>query len=200
MPDGSDWIVFESTGARMRLSGSNVVLEDHYLPRTVEISVNGRINNGPDPETYARVEVSNDGIPRLTELRFTSDDPDGPGIRQADLREVQVAALVEDLVAMYTIRIDRDPGGEARAAVTSLDDKPALLRFVGRMRSGRTARDITPELLTRVANVYRANIDRHPTKAVEHHFQVSQRMAAEYVSRARKRGLLPPTKRGKKNA
>ena len=68
------------------------------------------------------------------------------------------------------------------------------------MRAGRTSRDITPQLLERVAKVYRDNIDKYPTKAVQHHFQVSQRMAAEYVSRARKRGLLPPTKRGKKNA
>lgn len=163
--------------------------------------MNGAANNGPDPEVYARIEVTPTGMPRLAELRFVDEDPDGPGIRQTDLRDLQIATLVEDYMAMFTIRIERDEeGGEGREAVTGLDDLPGLTRFVGRMRAGKTSRGITPELLERVARVYRDNINGYPTKAVQSHFQVSQRMAAEYVSRARKRGLLPPTKRGKKNA
>lgn len=75
-------------------------------------------------------------------------------------------------------------------------DTVNMRRFVARV--GR--RDITPTLLDKVAQVYRDNIDGYPTKAVQHHFQVSQRTAAGYVSKARERGLLPPTKRGKKNA
>lgn len=198
MTESAEWIVTD-LGARLRASEEYVVLEDHWMPRVIEVSVNGAANDGPDPETYARVEVNDDGVPRLTELRFTSSDPDSPGIRQVDLRDVEVRAIVEDLVAGFTFRIEREEGAPARA-VTWYDDAAGHLRFVMRRRAGRTSRSITPELLERVAKVYRDNIAGHPTKAVEHHFQVSQRMAAEYVSRARKRGLLPPTKKGKKNA
>ena len=197
MTDGAGWMVDESLGARLRISEEPVVLEDHWIPRVLEILLEG----DGEPETYARVEVSESG-PKLVELRFSSVDPDSRGIRQADLRSVVVAAVVEDFVAGFTFRVQRDEAGGAEVQVP-VYGSPAYvdaLRFVGRMRAGRTSRDITPQLLERVAAVYRDNITGRPTKAVQHHFQVSQRMAAEYVSRARKRGLLPPTKRGKKQA
>ena len=197
MTDGAGWIVDESLGARLRISEEYVVLEDHWIPRVLEILLEG----DGEPETFARVEVNESG-PKLVELRFSSVDPDARGIRQADLRGVVVAAVVEDFVAGFTFRVQRDEAGGAEVLVPVVES-PAYadaLRFVGRMRAGRTSRDITPQLLERVAAVYRDNIAGRPTKAVEHHFQVSQRMAAEYVSRARKRGLLPPTKRGKKQA
>src|ERR1035437_3988093 len=196
MPNGAQWIEFESQMGRMRVSEEYVVLEDHWIPEVLELVVGGE----GDTEAYARVEVSESGS-RLVELRFTSDDPDGQGIRQADLRGVQVSALTEALVAGFTFRVDRDETGAAvvnRPYETKAYED--ALRFVGRLRSGRTSRDITPQLLERVAEVYRDNISANPNKAVEHHFQVGQRMAAEYVSRARKRGLLPPTKKGQKRA
>jgi transposase len=60
--------------------------------------------------------------------------------------------------------------------------------------------DITPALLEKVAGIYRANVHGAPIRAVEHHFQISQRMGVEYVSRARKAGLLPATVNGRKQA
>ena len=197
MPDGAQWIEFKSQAGRMRVSEEYVVLEDHWIPRVLELVVGGE----GDTEAYARVEVSESGS-RLVELRFTSDDPDGQGIRQADLRGVQVSALTEALVAGFTFRVDRDDSGAVTVQTPHPDTKTYedAQRFVGRLRSGRTSRDITPQLLAHVAKVYRDNISGHPNKAVEHHFQVGQRMAAEYVSRARKRGLLPPTKKGQKRA
>lgn len=204
MTDGTDWIVPNpEMAARLRISHEYVVLEDHWIPRTIELSANGAVNDGPDPEVYARVEVNDDGVPRLAELRMLSTDPHSQGVRQADLREFQVSSLVEDLLAAWTVRLDRDDEGNLAVGdlpFVGTDAYAQSLRLVGRLRSGRTSRDVTPELLQRVAAVYRKNIDGHPTKAVQYHFQVSQRMAAEYVSRARKRGLLPPTKKGKKNA
>lgn len=200
MPEGAEWIVGPDQAFRVRASDEYVVLHDYWLPRVIELSANGASNDGPDPETYARVEVNDDGIPRLVELRITVSDPDSAGIRQTDLREIEVRAVLEDLVAGFTFRIERGPDGEAVRAVTWHKDAAGHLRLVMQRRAGSTARDITPELLERVAKVYRDNIAKYPTKAVQHHFQVSQRMAAEYVSRARKRGLLPPTKKGKKNA
>ena len=197
MTTGTGWIASDSPIARVRISEEFVVLEDHWIPRVLEILLKG----DGEPETYARVEVSESG-PKLVELRFSSVDPDARGVRQADLRSVQVSAVLEELVAGFTFRVKRDAAGAA-AVLLPMVGSPEYadaLRFAGRTRAGRTSRDITPQLLERVATVYRANIAGRPTKAVEHNFQVSQRMAAEYVSRARKRGLLPPTKRGKKQA
>jgi len=191
----SDWFGGDAASFRVRVSSRFVVVHDHYMPSLIELI------STPDaePRIFAQVEVDESG-PSLREFAFTSHDPKSKGIRQADFRAIQVSALVEDLVALWTIRIDRDEDGNVVGPTNIYDDRPGLTRFVGQMRMGRTSRDITPQLLERVAEVYRENIAGHPTKAVEHHFQVSQRMAAEYVSRARKRGLLPPTKKGKKNA
>lgn len=190
------WQESADEGFAVQLSEEFVVLEDHWVPMVLRFKTTSQ-----EPQLYFEVFCpEHEGGPRLTEFAFVSRDPDSQGIRQADFREVQVSAIVEDFVAGFTVRIERDENGEAVKGVPGIDDLPGMTRFVGRMRAGRTSRNITPQLLERVATVYRDNIAGHPTKAVEHHFQVSQRMAAEYVSRARKRGLLPPTKRGKKNA
>lgn len=194
MPTGTGWIDAHPFGW-VRPSEEFVVLEDHWIAKVIEIET---ASDG-EPGIYARTEVDPSG-PKLVELRFLSTDPDATGIRQADLRSVQVSALLEELAALWTFRIERDENGEVVRAVPSAEDFTEHLRFIGRLRMGRTSREITPQLLERVAQVYRENITGRPTKAVEHHFQVSQRMAAEYVSRARKRGLLPPTKKGKKQA
>jgi hypothetical protein len=188
------WIDVPDQGVKMRRSVEYLVLEDHWVPRGLVL-----MTTSQEPQIYFEVLVGPSG-PRLIEFAFISRDDDSSGIRQADFREVLVSAIVEDFVAMWTFRMDRDDVGQIVRAATIYDDRAGLTRFVGRMRMSRTSRNITPQLLERVAKVYRENIGGHPTKAVEHHFQVSQRMAAEYVSRARQRGLLPPTKRGKKNA
>lgn len=194
-----EWIELHDMGVRVRARGGYRLLEDHLVPNIVEFSTLEDIAS--DPQQYARVEMSDSG-PRLTELRFYCVDPDSRGIRQTDLRNTEVSAIVEPLVGGFMMRLHIDETERAASLQPSTDDQAFLLatRFAQRLRAGKTARDITPQLLERVAKVYRDNIDRYPTKAVQHHFQVSQRMAAEYVSRARQKGFLPPTKRGKKRA
>jgi hypothetical protein len=73
-------------------------------------------------------------------------------------------------------------------------------KFVERQRLPRERRATTPEFLRSVAEVYRANIDGAPTKAVAAMFNVKDRMASTYVERARKKGYLPETKQGQKKA
>lgn len=73
-------------------------------------------------------------------------------------------------------------------------------KFVERQRRPRKYRVITDDFLKKVAEVYRENIDRAPTKAVARTFNVKDRMASTYVDRARKKGYLPPTKQGQKKA
>jgi hypothetical protein len=196
---------------RVRLYGPMVRLESHLVPARLEIKTGGE----GEPEIYARVEVDENGS-KLAELRFVSTDPDARGIRQSDLREIRVTALLEDFVAMFTLGhglfpylyMGTDAPAESietyglelySAGETDNGVEPSFLRVARGLRRGRK-RDITPALLEKVAEIYRANIHGAPTRAVEHHFQVSQRMGVEYVSRARKAGLLPATVKGRKQA
>jgi hypothetical protein len=196
MPLGTSWIVVEDRRFTMRTSGW-VTLEDYQVPHSIELTHEG----DGEPTIFLSIIVDENG-PRLLELRFTSTDPDARGIRQSDLRALQVSYFLEDVVASVTYRMERDSKGKvtAYAPLPGSSFHTDAMRVVGRVRAGRTSRHITPQLLERVAAVYRENIDGYPTKAVQHHFQISQRTAAEYVSRARRRGLLPPTKKGKKQA
>jgi hypothetical protein len=67
--------------------------------------------------------------------------------------------------------------------------------FAGRSRGA------TPGELQLVADVYRANIDGNPTRAVKEDLgYASDRTAARRVERARAAGLLPPTTPGKRKA
>lgn len=197
--DDPEWIEDRESGLRMRASGGYQLLEDHLVPNVIEMATIEDVV--ADPQWYARVVVGSVG-PRVLELRYYCSDPDSHGVRQSDLRATEVRLLTEDLVGLFMIGIEVDEEAREVRLAPSTDDETfvAARRFAGRLGAGRSSRDITPQLLERVATIYRDNIDGYPTKAVQHHFQVSQRMAAEYVSRARKRGLLPPTKRGKKNA
>lgn len=194
-----EWLDLPEFNARARVSEEYLLIEDHFIPCTLEMEDTEDVGG---PRRYFRVEIQEGGLPKLAELRLLDADPDSQGVRQADLREIEVAALVETFVAIFTMHIKRDDDGRPTVLSTSYGrgSMPEHVRFLGQKRMGRTTRDITPQLLERVAELYRNNIDRYPTKAVQHHFQVSQRTAAEYVSRARKRGLLPPTKKGKKQA
>lgn len=187
------WTEYEDVGFAVQLSAEHIVLEDHWVPAVLRFKTTAQ-----EPQIYFEINVTDAG-PKLVEFAFVSRDPDSSGIRQADFRELQVSAIVEDFLALWIVRIDRDEAGAVVQAVSAADDYTGMTRFAGRLRAGKS-REITPQLLQRVAHVYRENIAGHPTKAVQHHFQVSQRMAAEYVSMARQRKLLPPTKRGKKNA
>jgi hypothetical protein len=209
----TEWMTLEAEDGgvlRVRLSGGYVRLESHQVPARLEL-----VTAGVEPEIYARIEVD-ENRSRLGELRFLSTDPDSRGVRQSDLRAVEVAQLLEDFVALFTLGYGLIPhtyrGKDAPAegiptyalefvgsVVEGEGLDPAFSNLARSLRRSRH-RDITPALLEKVAEVYRGNFDRAPTKAVEHHFQVSQRMAAEYVSRARGAGMLPPTSRGKKQA
>ena len=193
---GTEWI--DGAGMRFRRSADVVRLDDWSVPDWVEAEY-----SDPEGQVWlrSRVDVAPDVGPRVTRLEFLAVDGEPPGIRQCDLRGVEVAAIAEYSVALFA-RERREVDGGLVAYVpvmveSQLADAANKLRG---MRAGATTRGITPQLLERVARVYRANIDQNPNKAIELEFGVAQRTAAEYVSRARKRGLLPPTTRGRKLA
>src|SRR3954447_6348849 len=100
MPDSSAWEVrdigpdtdISHPGYRLRISGTCVVVEDYWLPEGVEIELGGEDG---EPVTSARIEARENG-PTLGRPPIESPDPETRGIKQADLRPVQVSALVED--------------------------------------------------------------------------------------------------------
>jgi hypothetical protein len=194
-PDAS---AIEGDGFRLVVSGDYVVVEDYWLPTWIEITVGG---DDGEPITSARVEVRDEAGPMLVDLHLRVPDVGTRGIRQADLRQIEVSAIAEDLVAGFVVHLKTVEGGlDARPSFPDTAEYAEALKRIIRMRSGKATREITPQLLQRVAEIYRTNIHSTPTKAVQRAYQVSPRMAAEYVSQARKRGFLPPTKRGKKMA
>ena len=107
--------------------------------------------------------------------------------------------MVIELMATFSTRVDQsDPLAALRRINDPGEAFSGARRFVERRRRGPGLRDLTPEVLKRVAEVYRANFDHAPTQAVARTFGVGPRMASTYVQKARERGYLPPTKQGKK--
>jgi hypothetical protein len=118
---------------------------------------------------------------------------------------MEVDGLVDVLYAGLTFH--GDPGTEVMergvGQTREGDHPPAFYvaqRFLARQRRPEGYRQITPELLKGVAEVYRRHIDGAPTQAVAKTFGVKPRMASVYVDRARQAGLLPQTTQGKKRA
>lgn len=187
----------EDDGWHIRAAGTHVWLEDVLVPTWVEVSLGGLDDQ---PTTFARVEVSNEG-PKLVELRLTAAS-DQRGIRQADIRAIEVRTVTEDVLAGLSLRVVPDDVAEVAIRLPDLDSPWFVdnLKVLQRARSGKATRTITPTLLQRVAEIYRANVHDRPTLAVQNAFMVSPRMASEYVQRARKAKLLPPTTAGKKKA
>lgn len=171
------------------------MVEDRHLPSWLEIEFEGGEQRAGQ---FARVEVRN-GAPEVVEVRFRS----GPGqreIRQGDLRMVEVSALLKLLGGFaFEVRSSSD-GGVVRHGHPDSDFYQDSLEAITQARRSTRARRVTPQLLDRVAAVYRENIDDRPVQAVMKRFDVGNRMAAEYVMRAREANLLPPTSPGKKKA
>lgn len=184
----------DGDGWQLRVAETYAVVEDYWVPDKLEITIHG---SDGQPEVYARVEIR-EGAPACTALHFTSAD-DQREVRQADLRAVEVNSIVTDLVAGFSFRVDPSSSEVAVPEVDTAAYENAV-RFIERQRRGPGLRDVTPQLLERVAEIYRANIDARPTQAVARAFNVKSRMASEYVQRARARGLLPATKPGRKKA
>ena len=133
-------------------------------------------------------------------MRFES----GPGqreVRQADLRATELAALLKLVAGLaFEVTDDGEGGGVVRSGVPDSDFYTESLAAVMGARKGVGKRKLTPAFLARVAEIYRANLDDGPTRAVRAAFMVSERTASDYVQRARRAGLLPPTTPGKKQA
>ncbi len=180
------------------VSDTSEVIGDHEVPTWVELTTAG----GAEPDMRIRVELR-DGAPRVVELAWISQ-PLQKEIRQKQLRQTNLAKLATDLIVSTVSDTDIIDGvmilPEDVDRQQLRQSRLALQKFVDRQQRPRDRRRMTPEFLKSVAKVYKENIDGNPTKAVAETFNVASRMASEYVTRARRAGLLPKTVRGKKMA
>lgn len=85
----------------------------------------------------------------------------------------------------------------AEARLESWTEQTSDLR--GALKSGRRGRDLGDEHYREVARVYARALQegRRPTKAVQEFYTVEKSTAAKKVARARERGFLPMTTRGR---
>lgn len=145
------------------------------------------------PDMFVKVAVR-DGSPQVVELSFISNAGQSE-VGRKQLHDIDPEQLAKDLYGFEVLDADLDDGDAAWERAGRAADK-----FVAQQRLPRDYRRIDDAFLREVAKVYRANFSSAPTKAVAKHFGVKDRMAATYVQKARGKKLLPPTKRGKKQA
>ena len=172
-----------------RCSQDNVVVNGVEVPSWVQERRHGV--SGPD--LVVKVAVR-DGAPEVTDLRFLSGEGQSE-VRQKHLRAIDVDRLATDLYGVLVAEFGQNPSRDHEARAMRVAEK-----FIERQRLPRDYRVLTDDVLRKVAEVYRANINYAPTKAVAKHFGLKDRMASTYVDRARKAGYLPPTKQGQKKA
>ncbi|MBB6351875.1 hypothetical protein FHU36_008458 [Nonomuraea muscovyensis] len=187
-------INFETGYAETEGGTPLVRVGDRLLPQRITVVVPCRAGQ---PRITARLEVL-DGIPQCRELSFASLE-NGREIKQLDLRDISIADLVERTFALFSQRVIleesdhmvavQDFGSGARAEAA---------RIIGQARKGKGARKITPAFLAEVAKVYREHGEKNPTQAVQRAFDVSPRMAGNYIRKARDLELLPEVTDGRR--
>lgn len=193
--DADDVEITDIEGITIRRSGGMKFVAGHLMPHWVEVVFHPAL----EPETRYRVELIDD-VPRVTEVSFRAP-PGHREVRQKDVREVVISDLVDELYNMWVIEVNESVPGQVEL-LAAVDDEgivPEVRRFIDERRSPGKRR-VDTKFLTEVAYVYRENIGHAPTEAVSRTFGVKHRMASNYVSKARDRGLLPPTKQGRAQA
>lgn len=174
------------------------VLVGLLVPQTIFVELPGGDNQ---PSLSMTIEVRQ-GVPMCAELQFTAR-PKGPEVRDKDLRAVYIDDWIEQIVAVCSMPYELVPADDPTKTViraTFSAPTPDDQLNVSRARTGRAR--VSQERLAKVAEIYRAHIDRRPTEAVRRHFNVSYRTAARWVELCRtdECGLLPKTTRGQRKA
>lgn len=202
----SDPETIEDEGVRFRVSGDYMAVGEHGVPlteaewmpspRMLPTWVEFELDGHDEPDFHCRVEIR-DGVPRVVELGWRAREHQSE-IRQTHLRETEVSTVVNAIYGTWVVELRdvwRDKPGMAMPTIGTEQERN-IRGLLYDLRAGR--RHVNAELLRQVAEVYRANFDKAPAAAVARTFGVKQRMAHEYVRRARERGFLPPTTQGKK--
>jgi hypothetical protein len=140
------------------------------------------------------------GVPQCRRVVIESHEG-GRDVRTMDLRAVALNDWVEKLYALVATKIVEEKEGVVTATHSLAEPvvRESMKVIETARKQGRRKLD-DPDFLRGVADVYRQNLDDRPVEAVQAAYGGKYRTAADYVQRARKAGLLPPTTPGKKKA
>lgn len=196
MPEQGDWVAGElfPPGERAcvyRVSTKAAEVDGRLMHLWAEFE--STIGKGESrlPMWFARVELREDGRPRIANIGFESLD----GQREANGPDFD---RLRSTVMLYysAFCAELGPDGEP----SSRNDRDAdkrIAEFIDQRRTGR--RRLKSEDYQRAAQVYTDNIDDTPTKAVAEAFGVGIRRAGDIVAQCRRRKFLGPTKQGRKS-
>lgn len=107
----------------------------------------------------------------------------------------RIRSAVYDFYAAFCAEIG--PDGEPVYRHTRAEEE-RITKFLELRRTGRQR--LNTDDYRRAAEIYRKNFEATPTQAVADAFGVGIRQAGNIVAECRRRGFLPATKQGKKQA
>lgn len=164
------------------------------LPKRIEFHFDGADGQ---PSLSMRFEIVED-VPQCREVRFTST-ADGREVRQVDLGAVKVATFVEDVFALFAMDVVDETEDFVALVPTRSEDLAEVFQEIQAARKGKGARTLTRAFLQQVADVYVANVEGSPTKAIAQRWNVAHGTAAQWVWKARNEyHFLGTTESGKK--
>ena len=196
MPDHGEWVAghLEPSGERgcaYRVSTQAAEVDGRLMHLWAEFESTIGKGEGTLPLWFARVELREDGVPRIAHIGFKSlngqREPKG-----SDFDRVRSAVML--YYAAFCAELG--PDGEPVFRVDQESDN-RIAEFIEQRRTGR--RRLKNDDYSRAAQVYRDNIDDTPTKAVAEAFGVGIRRAGDIVAECRRRKFLGPTKQGRKS-
>lgn len=166
----------------------DVALGDARVSRTIELDA-----PGADGQPGLRMTIdSSSGVPRCTRIEVASVEG-GREVRSTDLRAVHIDHLIEAIVPLFTVPVERQADGSISGVIRVPDsdsDHFKQARKLLREARKESRRTITPDLLRAVAAIYVGNPDQ-PAQAVRLAFGVSPRTAHRYIAAAREENFIP---------
>lgn len=173
-----------------RVSRAFSVIDGKRMPAWLEIE--GLTEDVDQPLWGARIELRG-GIPKIANIGFASLDQ-GREVKQSDFQRLRAVVYVFYAAFCGDVGPDSEP-------IYRIDDLAADKRIAEFLEGRRTGRQrLKTDDYKRAAQVYRDNFDGTPTQAVADAFRVGLRQGGNIVAECRRRGFLPSTKQGKKQA
>lgn len=166
--------------------------EDRAIGSTFTVTVDD--GDEMTPVVTLACEVR-DGVPQCREVRITSRDG-GREVRAGDGRKLRIEDWLEGALADTAMPVTSRDAGSSTLSAPRNHNRGETVRQVRVVRR-QARRRVTDELLSEVAEVYRANVDDGPTAAVAARFVKSHRTAGLYVKQAREAGLLGQAVKGR---
>src|SRR5262249_21771263 len=128
-------------------------------------------------------EVRN-GVPVCTSIHLWSPDG-GSHVRAKDLNAIKLDNLRDDVFGYVGVFVPNPDGGLMRKLGPT-----AFLQDRKRVERATQRRKITPEFLSRVAEIHKAAPEGGRLAAVKAAFKVKERQALRYIDQARRKGLI----------